>query len=182
MRDPTGEGRSEDAATAVLETVPPVMRAIRGHMREGRPAGLSVPQFRALVYLRRHPGTGLSEIAEHLGTSLPAASELISRLVRQELVIRETDPRERRRVRLTLAPSGSAQLGEAEQRTTEWLRALLERLDPGRRRAVVEALGDLRSLLEEEGRPPQDPPDRGPAPPLTTPAGGNPWRPLRRRT
>ena len=162
MRDPTGEGRSEDAATAVLETVPPVMRAIRGHMREGRPAGLSVPQFRALVYLRRRPGTGLSEIAEHLGTSLPAASELISRLVRQELVIRETDPRERRRVRLTLAASGSAQLEEAERRTTDWLRALLGRLDPQRRRAVVDALGDLRALLEEEPGPPLEPVDRSP--------------------
>lgn len=143
------EARSQEAATAVLETVPPVMRAIRGRMREGRPAGLSVPQFRTLVYLRRHPGSGLSEIAEHLGTSLPAASELISRLVRQELVIRETDPRERRRVRLTLAPAGAAQLAEAEARTTEWLSGLLERLDPQRRRAVVDALSDLRSLLLE---------------------------------
>lgn len=100
----------DDVVTATL-AVPPAMRAIRGHMREGRPAGMSVPQFRALLYVRRHPGTGLSEIADHLGTSVPAASELVGRLVRQDLVVRATDPGERRRIQLTLSSSGDGSAG-----------------------------------------------------------------------
>ncbi|MFN8631883.1 MAG: helix-turn-helix domain-containing protein, partial [Chloroflexota bacterium] len=79
------------AAEIVLDTVPFTMRMIRGHMREGRAEGVSVPQFRALLYVARNPGTDLSSVAEHLGASMPAVSELVSRLVRDGLVIRELD-------------------------------------------------------------------------------------------
>jgi DNA-binding MarR family transcriptional regulator len=145
------------AAAAVLETVPLVMRAIRARMREGRPEAISVPQFRALLYIRRRPGTDLSAVAGHVGTSLPAASELVARLVRQELVTRETDPGSRRRVRLTLSEMGLADLESAEVRTTEWLVALVGQLDGDRAQALVAALEDLRSVvrraLDEDGAP-----------------------------
>ncbi len=136
------------AAAAILEDVPLVMRAIRARMREGRPAGMSVAQFRALLQIRRNPGSGLSEIAEHLGTSVPAASELVSRLVREDLVRRETDPHERRRIRLTLSPAGSGQLDLAQRAAMTWLRSLVSGLSPERQHAIVQALADLRSLVE----------------------------------
>lgn len=135
---------------AVQETLPSVMRAIRGRMREGRPAGVTVAQFRVLVYLRRHPGTGLSAVADHVGTSLPSASELIARLVRQDLVSRETDPLSHRRARLTLSPSGLASLAAAERRTTEWLGCVLGRLDPSRLAALLEGLRDLQALAARD--------------------------------
>jgi DNA-binding MarR family transcriptional regulator len=142
-------GRDDDAAAAILETVPLAMRAIRDRMRKGRPAGMSLPQFRALLYVRRHPGTGLSEIGEHLGTSVPAASELVGRLVRQNLVLRATDPAERRRIQLTLSPSGRDQLEGAEEGAIEWLRGLVAQLNDERARALVAALADLRSLVQD---------------------------------
>ena len=144
---------AQEAALAVLETVPLVMRAIRGRMREGRPTGMSVPQFRALLYIRRHPGTDLSAVADHLGNSLPAASELVARLVRQHLVARETDPASRRRIRLTLSASGLAYLDAAELRTTEWLVDVLSRLDRARLVELVDRLHDLRALAAQEDGP-----------------------------
>ena len=153
-RSTVASSPSRDAATAVLETVPLVMRAIRTRMREGRPEAISVPQFRALIFIRRHPGTDLSAVASHVGTSLPAASELVARLVRQELVLRETDPGSRRRIRLTLSDAGLADLEAAELRTTAWLVDLVARLDADRARKLVAALTDLRTLVQaavEEG-------------------------------
>jgi len=141
---------AEEAALAVLETVPFVMRAIRARMREGRPEAVSVPQFRALLYIRRHPGTDLSAVADHVGTSLPAASELVARLVRQDLVARETDPASRRRLRLTLSASGLADLEAAELRTTEWLVCVLSRLEPVRLAALADGLNDLRARVAQE--------------------------------
>lgn len=140
------------AAAAILETVPPTMRAIRLRMREGRPTGLSVSQFRALLYIRRNPGTGLSEIAEFLGTTLPASSELVTRLVRQGLVFREPDEHERRRIRLTASEEGAEQLADAQQRTLEWLRSRLEGLDERRLDALVAALGDLAALVADKDK------------------------------
>lgn len=126
------------------------MRAVRTRMREARPVGLSIPQFRALVYIRRHPGTGLSAVADHLGTSLPAASELVARLVRQHLVARETDPGSRRRIRLTLSPAGLEDLEAAEPRTRDWLVHVLGRLDAVRLATLIEGLRDLRALATQE--------------------------------
>ena len=162
MDSPPQRSGTEEVAAAVLETVPLAMRAIRSRMREGRAAGLSVPQFRALLYVRRHPGSGLSEIAEHLGTSVPAASELVGRLVRQDLVVRATDPKERRRVRLTLSTGGAAHLDEAQSAAVAWLRELAGHLDPARRDALVVALGDLRGLIQ--GRSAPEPGTKGPDP------------------
>jgi DNA-binding MarR family transcriptional regulator len=141
---------AEEAASAVLETVPLVMRAIRARMREGRPVGVTVAQFRTLLFIRRRPGTDLSGVAEHLGTSLPAASELVARLVRQELVARETDPASRRRIRLTLSISGNAQLEAAERRTTEWFVKVLGRRDPAHLGVLVDGLQELRTLMAQE--------------------------------
>jgi DNA-binding MarR family transcriptional regulator len=137
----------EEAARAVLETVPLVMRAIRARMRERRPEAISVPQFRALVYIRRHPGTDLSAVADQVGTSLPAASELVARLVRQQLVVRDTDPASRRRIRLTLSPSGLAGLEAAEQRTTEWLVGVLRGLGEAQLAGLAAGLRDLRATV-----------------------------------
>jgi DNA-binding MarR family transcriptional regulator len=137
------------AAAAVLESAPPVMRQIRGRMREARGAGVSIPQFRALLFVRRHPGTGLSGVAEHLGTSLPAASELVARLVRNGLVMREADPTSRRRIRLTLSEAGAMHLGGAQAGTLEWLAGRLDGVDPERLDAITAALDELRWLLED---------------------------------
>jgi DNA-binding MarR family transcriptional regulator len=144
----------EEAARAVLETVPLVMRAIRARMREGRPEAISVPQFRALLYIRRHPGTDLSAVADQVGTSLPAASELVARLVRQQLVVRETDPASRRRIRLTLSPSGFAGLEAAEQRTTEWLVGVLRRLGEAQLAGLAAGLRDLRATVANDSGAP----------------------------
>jgi DNA-binding MarR family transcriptional regulator len=121
-------------------------------MREGRPESISVPQFRALVYIRRHPGTDLSAVADQVGTSLPAASELVARLVRQQMVLRETDPASRRRIRLTLSQAGLAVLETAELRTTEWLERVLGSLDEARLAALADGLRALRDVVAGDGR------------------------------
>ncbi|MGH2504870.1 MAG: MarR family winged helix-turn-helix transcriptional regulator, partial [Ktedonobacterales bacterium] len=74
--EPSGDD-SAPLAAALMEVAPLVMREIRTRMRQSRGAGLSVPQFRALGYLRRHPGCSLTEVADHLGLSVPATSRLV---------------------------------------------------------------------------------------------------------
>ena len=65
----------------VLEVSPPVVRVLRNLMRTNRLQGLSVPQFRALALLNRTPNASLSMVAEHVGSSLPAASRMVDGLV-----------------------------------------------------------------------------------------------------
>ncbi len=142
----SGEGVNQAAAVA-MEAIPLAMRAIRREMRAGRDPALSIPQFRALLFLRREPNAGLGTTAEYLGITAGAASELIERLVRQGLVDREADPHERRRVQLRLTDRGADQLRAAEERTRRWLVGVLGCLDPAQLARLEVALADLRQAV-----------------------------------
>jgi DNA-binding MarR family transcriptional regulator len=139
----------DDAATAILETVPLTMRVIRTQMRSGRPDGLSVPQFRLLRFVSRNAGTSLSAVADHLGASVPATSEQVERLVRGGFLTRVQCATERRRVELRLTDTGRSAMAECEARTRAWLCERLKVEDEADLDRLVEALGTLRSLLAE---------------------------------
>ena len=145
------ETTPDQVAIAILETIPPSMRAIRGQMRSGRAASLSVAQFRLLLFVRRHPATSLSPVAEHLGTTLPAASQLVERLVRAGFVTREQHLAERRRVELRLTEAGGATLAECDARTRAWLCERLSGLAGEKLDRLSGALYELRGLLTENG-------------------------------
>ena len=118
----------ESCAHEVLETVPMVMRFIRGQVRRRRLAGLSLPQFRALIFLNRVKDSSLSAVAGHLGLTPPAASRLINGLVTSRLVKRQTVSTNRRQIALTLTARGRVTLekvrGEIRLQLAGWLRTL----------------------------------------------------------
>jgi DNA-binding MarR family transcriptional regulator len=143
----------DQVAVAILETIPASMRSIREQMRAGRAAGLSVAQFRLLLFVRRVPGTSLSGLADHLGTTLPAASQLVERLVRSGLVSRMPNPEERRRVELRLTEAGAAALAECDARTRAWLCEALSGMDAEQLRRIQDSLHDLRSALAADEVP-----------------------------
>jgi DNA-binding MarR family transcriptional regulator len=68
------------------------------------------------------------------------------------MVLRETDPASRRRIRLTLSQAGLAVLETAELRTTEWLERVLGSLDEARLAALADGLRALRDVVAGDGR------------------------------
>lgn len=143
-------GAAERCAREVLDTVPQIMRVVRREMRrEGGPL-ISVPQFRALAYVRRHPGGGLSGVAGHLGVAPPTASAIVDRLVRRGLVDRVSDPAERRRVVLTLTPAGARLLARLRARAQQRVTVRLARVPAAELRRITAALAALGHLLREE--------------------------------
>jgi DNA-binding MarR family transcriptional regulator len=139
--------KPEDAAGAILETVPSTMRLIREQMRAGRDASLSIAQFRLLLFVGRNPGTSLSAAAEFLGTTLPSASQLVDRLVRAGLLNRTPSAMERRRLELTLTEAGRGSLAECDQRTRAWLCRRLEKMSQSELDRLTVSLQELRALL-----------------------------------
>lgn len=137
----------EMCAAAVMDTVPLVMRTIRAEMRSHRTPDLSVPQFRALLYVNRHAGASLSDVAEHLGLSLPSVSKLIDRLVARGLITRESASDDRRRMVLTLTPDGQAALRAAAQATQARLADRLAALSPDELTAIIDAMNLLHRVF-----------------------------------
>jgi DNA-binding MarR family transcriptional regulator len=125
--------RAVDCSTRLLEVVPLIMRHIRSELRSQAMKELSVPQFRTLMFLRRHPDASLSLVAEHLGLTPPTVSKMIQKLVEQGMVKRNT-ALDRRQVRLSLSAKGISALSKARE---------------GARKQLAE---NLKSLSEEELR------------------------------
>jgi len=134
----------------ILQVVPRTMGRIRMEMRTAGSGTLTVPQLRALLFIRRRPGSGLSPLAEHLGMTPPAASGLVERLVRADLVERATNPDERRRIQLRLTPAGAEHVGRAHLLVRSRLSADLADLSPSELGRLAVALEVLAGLAREE--------------------------------
>jgi DNA-binding MarR family transcriptional regulator len=124
------------------------MRAIRAEMRRHRAAGISVSQFRALIFLGGREGASLSDVADHIGLTLPSMSKMVDGLVERRLVHREDHPDDRRRNTLSLTRQGREIAEAARAATLFALAARLRRLSPVDRGRVARAMDILRPLFE----------------------------------
>ncbi len=156
---PSGAGAAVDASIEhalqdVLHRVPAVVALLR--RMEPPPATLrdifdahelGPRHSRVLMVVAFHGELSVSEVAEHLDISLPAASLLVGELDRAGLLMRVEDSRDRRRtlvrVRSAYQPAALAWL---EQRVAPW-RATLSRLSSRDRAGFVEGWRILHSEL-----------------------------------
>lgn len=141
---------TEEVAGLVAEVVPLIMRTIRAEMRKRRDSELSVPQFRALAFLGRNPGASLSDVAAHIGLTLPSISKMIDRLVSQKLVERRGAAADRRRIALELTELGTSTLQKARTATRSRLAEMLAILSPAEQSAIVQAMHSLQTVFGAE--------------------------------
>lgn len=137
----------ELCAQELLDVVPLVMRAIRTEMRSRRSRDLTVPQFRALLFINGHPATSLSDVADHIGLTLPTLSKMVDGLVARNLVIRKPCPEDRRRIELTITSRGQVQLESARKGTQDRLAEVLSSLSEADRNLVLQASQALRPIF-----------------------------------
>ncbi len=63
-------------------------------------------QFQALLFIKEKPNATVGELAGHLRISLSSAAQLTDRLDKQSCIVRHSDPKDRRIVRLSLTDAG----------------------------------------------------------------------------
>src|SRR5512143_2479701 len=145
---------SPDAcAQEVLEVVPIVMRTIRAELRRHRAADLSIPQFRTLAFIDRNTDASLSDVAEHIGLTLPSMSKIVDGLVTRKLVTRQTAPDDRRRMTLALTARGQTALQTSRAATRACLAEDLATLSDRQRETIVQAMQILRPVFTPQGEP-----------------------------
>jgi DNA-binding MarR family transcriptional regulator len=142
-------GSQDCCAQDLVDTVPLVMRVIRGHMRRHR-SGLTIPQFRTLCYISVYDRPSLSDAADFIGLSLPAMSRLVDGLVEKQLMRRRPCDDDRRHVRLSVTPKGHAALTGARQLAQSHLAEALQTLSPEQRESISQAMQTLREIFNPE--------------------------------
>ena len=146
------EVTSQQCAAKMMETLPIITQFFRAEMRRNASfltESLSVPQFRMLAFLDRHPGASLSQVAEHLGVTKATASNLTERLVQKNLVSKVENPQERRHVVLNLTEIGKYHLQQVRAMTSARIASVLADLPKEQLQSVVDGLTVLYNAFEQ---------------------------------
>lgn len=141
------------AAQQVLRVLPRAMDAMRLAMRAKLDGPLTVPQFRALNYVDRHPGASVSALAAMLGVKLATASAMVDRLVRAGHLQSRGSAADRRRSELRLCDAGKAVLERIRSQTLADLAGSLQGRSSAELQALVAGLAVL-DLAFTAGPPP----------------------------
>jgi DNA-binding MarR family transcriptional regulator len=150
--------RSRETVTAeIADQIRKLVKALR---HETAPVWaeleLTMSQLKALVVMERHGQLSIGEFATCLGISEPSASVLADRLVCLGYVERTSDPQDRRRSLLELAPRGRELLAALGQGRTEALAKWLGQLDDTLLSRLNQGLNGLMCAIERPGRPADD--------------------------
>ncbi len=138
-----------EAARQILRVVPLVMRTVRTEVRTFGAAQLSVPQFRAINFIERHPEASLSDVAAHVGVTLPSMSRLVDGLVDRKVMTRRGHAGDRRRLTLRVTERGRALLRAAHVFAESSIASRLAALGTAELAAVVRAMGILYPVFAE---------------------------------
>ncbi|MGH4023105.1 MAG: MarR family winged helix-turn-helix transcriptional regulator [Pseudonocardiaceae bacterium] len=113
---------------------------------------MTLPQLTALHYISAAGPVTLMGLAETLGTGPPATCAMVDRLARAGLVSREQDPKDRRRIQLTITKEAEPMIGDIDLDTARRLHAVLNVMSPSARRCLTDALRDTAHGLTRSSR------------------------------
>lgn len=136
----------------LMDTAPQIIQAIRVEMRRGRGSDISIPQFRTLGFIQRNPDSSLSNLAEHLGLTLPSVSKLVDGLVKQKLVTRRESMADRRMLTLVLTKAGASIVDSARADAQANLAQKLGRLSIDELETICQAMKLLRPIFAGQSR------------------------------
>jgi len=113
--------------------------------------GVTGPQRLVIRIVGRFPGILLGQIAEILRIHPSTLTGVVKRLEEQGLVIRRSDPRDRRRTSLGLTAEGRGLAEEAEGTIENAVRLALGELPEIKVQHTVEVLSQLVARLDADG-------------------------------
>ena len=133
-------------------------RAIASFVCYARESGLSMSQMGALFHIHRRGSRGVTDLGDHLGVTSAGASQMLERLVQQELILRSEDPSDRRVKQIILTGKGLQVLQESMRARQNWVYDLAEALSDSEKETITAALDVLIDRAQHAGQPVE--PDR----------------------
>jgi DNA-binding MarR family transcriptional regulator len=123
-------------------------RSIHAFIRFNRQSALSLSQINALFRLYHRGTSPVSDLADHLGISTPAVSQLLAPLEDTGLIVRTEDPSDRRVKRIAITEKGSQRVEESMQARHAWLDDLAALIPPDEKAALLPFLVRLNEYSQ----------------------------------
>ena len=123
------------------------MGRLRALVHEG--LDLTYNQYKTLLTIAGHGSCSLGDLGRELEVAMSSASQMVDRLVAQDLVQRQQDAGNRRQVIIRLTPRGQELIGELRRGILERYRKLFKRLDPTEQEELVAAFETIARILDK---------------------------------
>ncbi|AQZ61939.1 MarR family transcriptional regulator [[Actinomadura] parvosata subsp. kistnae] len=112
---------------------------------------VTLPQFRMLVVLSVQGETNLVTMADALAVNSSTASRMADRLATAGLIVRETNPHNRRETLMRLTLEGRRLVDDVMTRRSEEIAAIVSRMTPLESQALIAA---MTAFNKAGGEPP----------------------------
>lgn len=110
--------------------------------------GLSVSQCYALMTIREQGTLSMRELAAKLYLTISTMTRIVDQLVKKRLVLRRTDPKDRRMVLVEATEEGKEVLNQINEAMLLTQKAILSKLSPQEREVVIKALMELSQAVQ----------------------------------
>lgn len=117
-----------------------MQHSMRNFMLYAKEHNYSMAQLNALFRIHHKNTCGVSDLAEEMGVTSAAASQLLEKLVQQGLAVRTEDPQDRRTKRVALTAAGQQIVQQSIEARQSWLTQLAGRLSASEQKQVSAAL------------------------------------------
>lgn len=115
-----------------------------------KPAGVTVAQYAALLYLSENPGISAAALARLCGVTPPTMNTVLKNLQDRALIERTPHEWHRNVLETRLTDEGRAVMADADARAVKVERALAAAFSEEERETLVALLGRCVELLERE--------------------------------
>lgn len=119
-------------------------------LRQESSSGLTPSQLSALAAVQHRGALTLRELADHERVAPPSITKVVAKLEADGLLVRESDPADRRISRVRPTQAAEALLAETRQRKTAWLTTRIHQLDPDEQLRLAAALDVLDRIHAED--------------------------------
>lgn len=109
----------------------------------------SLAQCLQFVFL--HGQSPIGKIAAGLSITVPAASQLVDRLVQKQLVLREIRSEDRRQSYVTLTDAGKSFAEHNKAARTDWFKSIMAGMSDDKRASLVDGLEEFIRVAIEKG-------------------------------
>jgi DNA-binding MarR family transcriptional regulator len=141
--------QSDQAAGTLLDELVPVLAAERAtfahrcHERQ-----ISMAHLFLMTMIEKQGPLAMTRVAELIGSGLPTATGIVTRMEERGLVRREHDTRDRRVVFVTLTDAGSAELETLQLARRQRMAAAISHLTEPERAQLLSSIRSLRGAFE----------------------------------
>jgi DNA-binding MarR family transcriptional regulator len=150
----TGPAASQvDRFEEALRIVARSIMQVRLHERLLRSAGVRIDRAGAALLDKLAAGGDslrITDLAEMLGVDAPTVTRKVQQLEKEDLVVRQSDPDDRRASRIRISPAGRRTLERVRRARRAWLDRLVENWDDDDLSTLATLLGRFAGELERD--------------------------------